>query len=51
MIEWIEDLEAIENFGEAEDKISAKIDEMKSKLLDKMESTKIINLGESGGVV
>lgn len=47
MIEWIEDLEEIKNFGEAKDKISAKIAEMESRLLDKMESMKAINLDES----
>ena len=47
IIEMIEDLEAIENFDKEKDKISAKIAEMKSKLLGKMELMKTMNLDES----
>lgn len=40
MMEWLEDLEEIKNFGEAKDKITAKIEKMESKLLDKIERIK-----------
>ena len=40
MMEWLEDLEEIKNFGEAKDKITAKITKMESKLLDKIERIK-----------
>lgn len=42
----VEDLEAIEDFDKEKDKISAKIAEMKSKLLDKIEPIKTLNLDE-----
>lgn len=51
LIEMIKGLEVIEDSSETNDKISAKIAEMKSKLLDKMELMKEINLVESGRVV
>ena len=46
--EWIEDLEEIENLGEAKDKISAKISAMESKLLNKMELMKTSDFDKSG---
>ncbi len=46
IIEMVEDLEVIEDFDKEKDKISAKIAEMKSKLLDKIESIKTLNLDE-----
>lgn len=46
IIEMVEDLEAIEDFDKEKDKISAKIAEMKSKLLDKIEPIKTLNLDE-----
>lgn len=46
MLEWVEDLEDIKNLGEAKDKIAAKIAKMESKLLDKMELMKTINIDE-----
>lgn len=48
VIEWIEDLEELENFGEAKDKFSVKIAEMKLKLLDKMKRIKMVDQGENG---
>lgn len=46
MLEWIEDLEDIKNLGEAKDKIAVKITKIESKLLDKMELMKTINMDE-----
>lgn len=48
LLEWEEDLEEIQNLGEAKEKILAKIKKMESKLLDKMELVTTINLDESG---
>lgn len=48
MMGWLEDLEEIKSFGEDNDKITAKIAEMKSKLLDKMARIETINWDENG---
>lgn len=47
MKEWLEDLEEIKNFSEAKDKITAKIADMESKLLDRMELMKLGDLNEN----
>lgn len=47
MMEWLEDLEEIKNFGVEKDKIIVKIADMESRLLDKMELMKTIDLNEN----
>ncbi len=49
MREWLEDLEEIKSYGEAKDKIDAKLADMESKLLKKMELMGLIDL-ESGNL-
>lgn len=44
LMEWLDDLEEIKNFGEAKDKIIVKIADMESKLLNKIELMKTIDL-------
>lgn len=49
MREWLEDLEEIKSYGVAKDKIDAKLADMESKLLNKMELMGLIDL-ESGNL-
>lgn len=48
MREWLEDLEEIKNYGEAKEKITAKLAEMELKLVDKMKLIKTGNWDEFG---
>lgn len=48
VMECLEDLEEIKNFGEAKEKITAKLAEMESKLLGRMKLIRTANLDEIG---
>lgn len=48
MMEYLEDLEEIKSFGEDKGKVTAKIAEMESKLLNRMEQLKVNGWNENG---